>query len=513
MLNKGLGLNAWPARLAIFCLALIGQSVAASTTEKQAALAALMRRTQMLEYEIINLRQQLQHIQQHQPITQSSTRVEATRLSPKQPVKHRVLITQVNPVIVAVPGRGKLTDSTTPLKLLQERYKAATAISNAVPSYPTLELGGSLVGAAAIRRSALQKKSSDINLSAGSFSAAVEVNPWLVALIKLNYDSGERLEGANLPYRIANSRLFLNTALLTLGNLEQTPVYLSLGQMVIPFGNYSGTLPNLTARLGKTLQRAMVLGWQPAGTGFNAAVYGFAGDSRIYPEDRINNGGVNIGYLFDSPSVKVEAGVGVIANIADAAGMQDTKAPFDLFDDWAELEDLDEEDIAFLEEYGPLEASFAGFGKTASSELLVHRVPGLDLYTKITVQNFSILGEYTGAMRRFAIDNLEFNDVGARPQAYHIEAAYRFKIADYASTIAAGYSRSYQALPLNMPEYTLSLGLRVALSKHLSAGVIYRHDQNYALGNEAYGQELPVLADNTLGRSSHSLTAQLGFKF
>lgn len=500
----------------------------AAINDKQVKIDAMILRTQTLESEMIDLRQQVHHLQQQKrkrvAVTGQSSKLYQGRSVGNPPAQKKVSTAgclpgfvivangNANPVLANVPGeaRGKLTDISTPLKLLQERQKAAKTFQ----PRPAVEIGGNLIGAASIRRSALNKKGSDINLTGASLSIAVEANPWAVGLMKLNYDAGERLEGANLPYRIANSRLFLNTATLTLGNLEQAPVYVSMGQMVVPFGNYSGILPSLTSRLGKTLQRAIVLGFQSTTTGIHAALYGFRGDSRIYPENKINNGGINIAYLFNSANLKVETGVSVIANIADSAGMQNTKAPFALFDSWAEVDEFEDEDFEELEEeFGPLEASFAGFGKTAISEMLAYRVPGVDCYTKVTVRNFSIIGEYTGATRPFDIDNLQFNAFGARPQAYGVEAAYRFNIANHATTIAAGYSHSYQALPLNMPEQTLSIGLKVSMNRYLTAGLTYRHDKNYALGNQAYGQGLPVLADNTLGRSSSSLTAQLGFKF
>ena len=38
---------------------------------------------------------------------------------------------------------------------------------------------------------------------------------------------------------INNSRLFLQRAFFTIGNLDTSPIYFSMGQMFVPFGDYT----------------------------------------------------------------------------------------------------------------------------------------------------------------------------------------------------------------------------------------------------------------------------------
>lgn len=504
-------------------LALIGltsciMNASANTVSKQSEIAAIMQRTRVLEQEISALRHQLKQLQaqSRQDKTNPVPLAVNTQSKPMPIGLAMIEQAQANPVLASAPNniRGKLIDSSSPLKLLQERQKAGKAWQKltAAERYPEVEIGGNIMGSVSANRSYHNTNSSSVNLSGTTVSIALAADSWVTGLIKLLYDSGRSPDYNSMSYGIGNSRILLSNATVTAGNLTKSPFYISAGQMPVPFANVSAALPNLTSRLGKSIQRALLAGFQQPGTatGFNAAIYSFRGDSRIYPEKRMNNGGANIGYIFANKALKIESGASVIANIADSAGMQNTRAPFILFDNW-----IDEEELAddFDDVPEPIAGSFAGFGKTAASEILVHRVPGIDIYSKITLKDFSILGEYTGAIRAFDMDNLQFNEHGARPQAYSFETTYKVKLWHYQTTLAAGYSHSYQALPLNMPEQSLSFGIRAALTKYLSGGLIYRHDKNYGIGNFAYGQGLPVLADSVLGRSSNSLTAQLGFKF
>lgn len=511
--------------LALAPLMLPFSSIAATEPAKHAQLEAIIKRTQMLNQQIAELRQQLQQAEAQKRQQQA---LKLPLAAEPKPSAADVLMAdrKATPVLADIPAKmgGKLTSTTHPAKLLQIRQKQQDFFKKQriKPYYPIVQVGGNLIGSASLRRSHFNKTASDANLAAASLSVAAEFNPWVTGLMKFNYDAGGYSHNTRLPNRIGNSRVLLNTGMITVGNLEKSPLYFSIGQMVVPFGQYGSLLPNLTSRLGKTLARPLVLGYQQPGNkgGWNAAIYGFKGETRIYPNDRINNGGIKLGYVFNSPTLKIDTGASVIANIADSAGMQNTRAPFALFDDWTDaldeedIEDLDEDDLEALEEEGiSIAGSFAGFGKSRETEIIEHRVPALDVYNKLTIRGVNIYVEYTGATRSFHEDDLTFNNSGARPEAFNVEASYQFKLWNHLSVASIGYSRSYQALALNMPEQTVACGVRTLLSKHLMAGLVYRYDRSYGRGNYATGKELPVLSDSTLGRSSSSLTAQFGFKF
>lgn len=484
---------------------------------------SMVKHTDALTQEIRQLQGEIAAIQAKKKIKATTGAANPHRLPRHSTtmVDKRVKEDFVSPVFAEMPlnYRNNLATASTPLNLLESRKKESAALKkqglSAIPS--SIEIAGNLIGASSLRRSYRNQNASDINFAAASVSAAMAINPWVTGLIKLNYDAGGVASHSPVPYHIANSRLFLNTGLITIGNFSYSPLYASIGQMVVPFGNYSGLLPTLTSRLGRTLQRAVVLGWQQpnSAAAINAAIYGFTGSTRIYGENRINNGGVSLGYAFKGTSLKFETGVGVIANIADSAGMQNTRAPFVLFDNWTDADESGDEEFGDddEEEEGPFPLSFSGFGKTAETEIIEHRVPAIDAYVKMSAQNIGIYGEYTGATRSFDINDLSFNHHGARPQAFNIDASYQFKVWNRLMVISAGYSRSSESLALNMPLKTVGMGMRTMLNKHVVAGLIYRHDVAYGRGNYATGTGLPVLADSTLGRSSSSLTAQLGFKF
>ncbi|CAM4462174.1 MAG: hypothetical protein LEGION0398_MBIBDBAK_00082 [Legionellaceae bacterium] len=509
-------------------ISLSGKTYAAEDNikNKKSAIATMIQKTQRLDKEIMALRKEIVAIQKKTMVASSLVKTkQKQKVLPSSSkgieVKtHLINVSYANPIVSSYSRdfKQKLTTTSTPLKLLEVRKKVDHYFKKQkmiIRNQSMLEIGGNILGVASLKQSYLNKKNSDINLAGASLSMAALVNSWVTGLIKINYSSAPRNDLDNAPYRIGNSRFFLNTAIVTVGKLNKSPFYFSFGQMVVPFGNYSGTLPKLTSRLGKTLERAILIGYQqPGNEGLSAAIYGFTGQSRLVANNRINNGGLNLSYLFNTPTLKVNTGIGIIANIADSAGMQNTRAPFVLFEDWAEAEEMDGEDSEWDgSDIALEEASFAGFGKSEKMAILIHRVPGFDIYSHLTFKNITVKAEYTGAMRHFNPHNLSFNTEGARPQTYNIESAYHFKLGKYTSLFSLGYSRSYQALALNMPEYTMSTGLTTLINTQLTLGLIYRHEENYKLGNQAYGQDLPVLGMSALGRSSNLLTAQLGFKF
>lgn len=293
-------------------------------------------------------------------------------------------------------------------------------------------------------------------------------------------------------YTVSNSRVFVNKAFITIGNLDKTRWYSTFGQFYVPFGVYSSvmvsdTLPKLVAR---TKGRALLVGFAPDNdkkNSFFASAYIFRGDSHANSTSRINNGGINVGLLFDLGCVTGKIGAGVIGNIADSGGMQ-------------------------------LGNGFANY------EQIVHRVPAYNLRATIDIgEHFDIIAEYVGATKKYNPNDMSFNNHGAKPSALDIELSYSFTIlCDRPSSIGIGYGKSNQALSLGIPLTRTSLVLNTSFWRNTLQSLEFRHDRNYAASDVANGPIFsPVPSDSTCksascsgnGKSDNAVTAQFDYYF
>ncbi len=409
----------------------------------------------------------------------------------------------------------------TDLALLKMRKKYYNELKQReiVPlPYPRIELGGSIIGLGTYRippkvlpRNG--KPQSDLNLSGANLNVTSEIMEALMGSLRISYNpnGSERLDETTITTRVANSSIFLNTAFITFGDLNRSPLYASVGQMYLPFGQYNSNLmfAPLSARLGRFRQRPIIVGVQQPGTtdGFNASVFAFSGDSFVGPNsNKINNNGANIGYIFNNDVFSFNTGASYVHNIADSGGMQNTGASAVVTDAG---EYVDNEFIEFDD--GPLLA-FRGFG---AIQRLVHAVPAFDTRARIGIKPFhlSFYGEIVRTTTAFAEENLSFNDGGARPSAWNTEGSYMFSIWDMESSVTIGYGQSAQALALNLPQRTAAISFSISPHKYISCSIGYQYDTAYPITDDASGQLLPVSGIRFLGTTTKTTTAQVNARF
>lgn len=333
--------------------------------------------------------------------------------------------------------------------------------------------------------------SSNIDLSAAELDGfLLTPSPWVSGFFSFSYDNGS--DPVETNSRVLNSRLFLNNAFIILGDFTKSPVYGSIGQMYVPFGTYSSvfiTSP-LTKSLGRTKARAALVGYQgQTPNSFYTALYAFKGDSHASATSRINNGGINLGYRFDSPSPDIngDIGIGWIGNIADSVGMQDTGDQ-------------------------PLFNGFAG-PVPYGNEKIVHRVPALNLRSLISIgDNIDLIAEYIAATTSFNPNDLSFNAAGASPWGLNMEAAYTFKIFDKPSSVGVGYSQAREALALGLPERRYGAVFNTSIWHNTIQSIEFRHDINYAASKTATGSGVLPLSTG-LGTSDDVITLQFDLYF
>lgn len=320
----------------------------------------------------------------------------------------------------------------------------------------------------------------------------------LLGFIEFTYDNGPP---PGTAYRVGNSRVYVNKAFITIGDLSLSPFYGTFGQFYVPFGTYSSlmvsdTLPKL---LGRTKARALELGFQQqTKNALYGSVYVFRGDAHARA-NRINNGGINLGLKLQVEKFSANVGVGAIGDLADSGGMQ-------------------------------LGNGFTRFEK------IHHPVPAIDVHGLFNFgPNINVIAEYVAALDRFNHHDMSFNHHspkpwlfgrhekhGAQPWALDTQVAYSFYILnDRPSSIGLGFGKSSQALSLGIPLTRTSVVFNTSLWRNTLQSLEFRHDKNYAESDCANG---PTEAEprrgacvaarcKASGKSDNAVTAQFDYYF
>lgn len=306
------------------------------------------------------------------------------------------------------------------------------------PDLPEVTLGGKLEGQTAYGSTYQGSRSADVSFSGAELDTYVQGNSWVSGYMALDYDPDERRDG---------SRLFMNRAFITIGNLSQFPLYASIGQVYVPFGRYSSLMVTtpVTQALVRTRARTLTLGYQQTGSSaLHTEVYAFQGLTNNLPSrsNQSNEWGTDIGYEFNNGGLMSgEVGAGYISNLADSQGMQAR-----VF---------------------------------SNTENLRHRVPALNVYGTLAINPVVFLAEYAGAVKSFDVNDISFANQGARPTAFHTEASYTFKTGSKPSSIGVGYGHTSQALAVGLPQDRYSVFYNVDIWRDTNLALEYRHDVNY----------------------------------
>ncbi|MAZ77975.1 MAG: hypothetical protein CMF39_04795, partial [Legionellaceae bacterium] len=100
-------------------------------------------------------------------------------------------------------------------------------------TYPHVVLSGNLEGAVSYTSPYSGSYQSDINLTGAELAAYMEITSWVNGFMTVDYDDTPVASG---PGRVENSRFFLDKGFITIGNLDRSSFYGSMGQMYVPFG-------------------------------------------------------------------------------------------------------------------------------------------------------------------------------------------------------------------------------------------------------------------------------------
>lgn len=368
-----------------------------------------------------------------------------------------------------------------------------------------LLLSGFIEGQGVYTDKGINPSSTNIDLSGANLDAYIlGPSSWTSGLMEFAYDNDVgAVEGSLFTNaREQNSRVFMNKAFIIIGDFSKSPFYGSIGQMFVPFGVFSTTMVSspMTKVLFRTQARAINIGFQQqSSNALFGSAYIFKGDSHGSATGRVNNGGLNFGYRMKTGPFSEVFGAGVIGNIADSQGLQNT--------------DMQSSGL------------FGGFGATGTcnlangtgtaacgNERIVHRVPAYDFNAKLSIgQAVDVLAEFITASTNFNTNDMMINSHGAHPRALNTEAIYSFDAFNHPTSIGASYQLSGDGLAIGLPAKRYSLALNTSIWRNTLESLEFRHDIDYSGSVTSSGSN--VIAPRGTGRSGNVVTAQIDLYF
>lgn len=381
-----------------------------------------------------------------------------------------------------VVNYSSLNEDLTLMKQRQRLENYAKAHGEPLPDRPLVDISGDVEGKYIYNHDYVGPSQQDLDLTEAKAIFVGEISKWVTADLTFEYENEPPVTGA----RYTNSETKLSRAFLTIGNLNENPLYFTLGQIYVPFGTYTSyTISDpVTETLARIKARAAQLGFYQSG--LNVSAFAFKDDTYVSNPHAINTWGTNFSYSGDVEKFGYKFGAGYISNIADSMGMQQT--------------------------YG----SFLGFGHAVHlerlNEQLHNYVPAADLNANLSYGRFVLLGEYVRTLRSFNVQDLSFNNHGAMPTAGDLELAYNFSILGKEATAVIDGGFTHDALAINLPQKTAAASVAVSIWKYSIESLEFRHDRNYASTDSASGMGLPSFSPSGF-RDRNVVTAKIGVYF
>ncbi|WP_242522981.1 LbtU family siderophore porin [Thiocystis minor] len=309
---------------------------------------------------------------------------------------------------------------------------------------------------------------SDIVLATFELGIEAQINAWATATAALLYEQNE-------------TDLEVDVAYITIANEEASPFFLTAGQLYVPFGAFETNLVSdpLTLEIGEARETTVQVGFV-AGD-FLGSLYVFNGDRKIDGENQIGSWGANLGYAHEGDDRAWAFGAGYINDLGDSDTLQDA---------------TNANRVAALEALIEKGLDTSGFSVDPTE-----RVGGWTINAAAAFGAFNLIGEYLSATDDFDRDTLGFEDAGAKPSAWNIEAGFTFPVMGRESVAAVAYQGTREALALELQKERWLLGWSIEIFDRTSLSFEWAHDIDYSE------------SDGGTGESADTITAQLAVEF
>jgi len=277
---------------------------------------------------------------------------------------------------------------------------------------------------------------SDITLATVEIGIDARITEWASAHILLLYEDGEE-----------NDHVIVDEGIITLGNMDKFPLYLSAGKMYVPFGCFETNMISdpLTLEMGETRDTAVLFGFESGF--FHGSLYAFNGDiNKAGKNDDIDTYGAVLGYIYAGDNRSVHLTFHYISNLADTDGIGDY---------------LEDGGIDEIDDY----------------------VDGISIHAHLGIGPFTLVGEYLTALDDFEAAEIAFKGSGAEPESWNIELGYTTEIFSREMTFAVGYQGTDEAVDLGLAENLYIGSISMELFDYTSLSFEYFHAEDYDKGD------------------------------
>jgi hypothetical protein len=265
----------------------------------------------------------------------------------------------------------------------------------------------------------------------------------------------------SLLYEEDQTDLEVDEGFIQSGNSFLGAFFFKAGQFYVPFGTFQSHMISdpLTLALGETRESAVVVTYD---NGFILSGYLFNGAlTKPGGENKVDNFGVSIGFVYRSDAWMLDIGGGYINNL----GESDTL-------DQVITTNLDGNEVDY--------------------------VPGFMGYLALQWGTFQIIGELIAADGEFNTGEVQTSK-RSKPSATNVELGYTFSSG---LNIAVGFQNTVDLAGLNgFPESRALLGLSYRINQGTTVAFEYASDSDYSQ------------ADGGSGNSASTATLQLATVF
>lgn len=312
---------------------------------------------------------------------------------------------------------------------------------------------------------------SDIVLATFELGVASQVTDWVEI-------------GASLLYEEDDTDLEVDLAFITIANPDVTPLFMTAGQIYVPFGAYETNLVSdpLTLEIGETRETTVQVGF--VYEGFSGSVYGFNGDNKVQGESQINDWGANLAFTKESDDWVFSIGAGYINDLGDSDAVGDAIAGnredlAGIIVEGGDALDMTNEERSALG-LAPLTTDFS----TDPND----RTGGWTANLGLVYRDFTFIAEYLSATGRFDPDSLSYKGKGAEPSAWNLEIGYSFPVFGKDTTAALAYQGTDQALGLDLPKQRWLVGWSIGIFDNTALSFEYAYDTDYSVSDGGTGE-------------------------
>lgn len=289
-------------------------------------------------------------------------------------------------------------------------------------------------------------------------------NAWTTGHLAFNFRSSCGFGSKNDE---ASSRKFdkVDEAFARFQNPSNPDYYAQVGIQYLPYGDYPrNVIPSsFTHLLSQTHDGAIVVGTAYE-TGFNATGFVFNGKKKLYGAPVIHNGGASVSYQLHRDDYFASVHLDWMANIA-----------------------------------GGVNHLVAGCGCSSGNPLANgyrRFVGGLHLSLKSRYKQMDTTFQLTSAMNHFDVNDMRWQNRGARPKAFYLDSGYSFNgLFNKPMRVGGSLQQSFQAINVKgnglvngLPKYRIQMDISISPfeNSHLGAHLIW--DKDYSTLNEGTGR-------------------------